>query len=318
MDVRWQCPKHRVPAISVTGSDVRFACGCSVQSRDGVYDFVGTGSYADAFGFQWMHWSQTQLDSHTGTRISRIRLEEALGPDVVQRMRGLRVLEVGCGAGRFTEVLLEMGAQVASVDLSEAAFVNAKNCPPSHAHVVARADVGRLPLEPEQFDVVLALGMVQHTRSSQDTIAAIWRMVAPGGTLILDHYPLNLRYMLQAKPIYRQVLKRQPPHRAIEISNKLYDFWAPLHRRYAGAYRRRVLTRLSPIVFVTDEFPELTEAHMEAWGRLDTFDSLTDWYKHRITRRRLERILERLQPSELTVEGGGNGWLARANRSAQT
>jgi SAM-dependent methyltransferase len=276
---------------------------------------VPSHSYADAFGVQWELWSATQLDSFTGTSISRNRLHEAIGEGGFRMLSGRHVLEVGCGAGRFTEILLNEGARVLSIDLSDAAAVNAKNFPPSAAHIVARADVAALPVGAEQFDIVLALGMLQHTPSPDAAIRNLWNMVSPGGTLIFDHYPFGLRHLLRLKPLYRQVLKRQRPQSALRVSNKLYDFWAPVHRRLAGRVGTVVLTRISPIVFFGSEFPELSDGDKESWGRLDTYDSLTDWYKHRATKSRLETTVCSLSPAQFTVAQGGNGWLVRMTKA---
>ena len=64
---------------------------------------------------------------YTGIPISRTRLRRCLGEAVWKRLAGLDVLECDCGAGRFTEVLLDDGARVTSVDLSEAVDANAEN-----------------------------------------------------------------------------------------------------------------------------------------------------------------------------------------------
>jgi SAM-dependent methyltransferase len=305
VDVDWQCPLHGLPGSPTTAPGIECECGCTFSMRNGVYEFVSKQSYADAFGVQWELWSATQLDSFTGTSISRDRLHEAIGEGESRTLSGRRVLEVGCGAGRFTEILLGEGAHVLSIDLSDAAAVNARNFPPSDAHIVARADVAALPLQPEQFDVVLALGMLQHTPSPDATISNLWTMVAPGGTLIFDHYPFGLRHILRLKPLYRQVLKRQRPQTALRVSNKLYDFWAPVHRKLTGRVGTVLLTRISPIVCFNSEFPELSPDNKESWGRLDTFDSLTDWYKHRSTRARLETKVRALSPAQLKVVQGG-------------
>ncbi|HEY0787434.1 MAG TPA: methyltransferase domain-containing protein, partial [Thermoanaerobaculia bacterium] len=92
---------------------------------------MAISSYADAFGAQWRRYSRTQLDSYTGTTISRDRLRRCLGEELWEGLSGRKVLEAGCGAGRFTEVLLERGAILTSVDLSDAVVANAENFPPS-------------------------------------------------------------------------------------------------------------------------------------------------------------------------------------------
>ena len=66
-------------------------------------------NYADAFGEQWKQFRTTQLDSYSKTSISKNRLYRCLGDEIVQKLQEqdrVEVLEAGCGAGRFTEVLL--------------------------------------------------------------------------------------------------------------------------------------------------------------------------------------------------------------------
>src|SRR5919199_188951 len=70
--------------------------GCRVPVVNGIPRFVDSSNYASAFGLQWNRFRRTQLDSYTGTTISRDRLAGALGgpPDVVS---GKRVVGGGLG-----------------------------------------------------------------------------------------------------------------------------------------------------------------------------------------------------------------------------
>ena len=64
--------------------------------------FVSSDNYAAAFGFEWKAHAKTQLDSYSGSNISQLRLERILG-DKVSSLKGLNVMEAGCGAGRDCE-----------------------------------------------------------------------------------------------------------------------------------------------------------------------------------------------------------------------
>ena len=91
--------------------------------------FVNSENYAAAFGLQWEIFRQTQFDSFTQNPISENRLEIALGQPL-ETIKGLKILEAGSGAGRFTEVLLKYGAEVYSFDISNAVEANYKTtCP---------------------------------------------------------------------------------------------------------------------------------------------------------------------------------------------
>jgi uncharacterized protein YbaR (Trm112 family) len=93
--------------------------------------FVSLDNYAQGFGFQWNKFRKTQLDSHTGIPLSRDCLFESSGwsPSM---LKGKRVLDIGCGAGRFTEIALNAGAIVVALDYSsavDACWANHGSCP---------------------------------------------------------------------------------------------------------------------------------------------------------------------------------------------
>src|SRR5688572_33426799 len=119
--------------------------GCRVPVVRGVPRFVSSDDYAAAFGWQWTHFRKSQLDSHTGTRISRDRLTRCLGGSL-SIVRGKTVLEAGCGAGRFTEILLDAGARVFAADLSAAVEANYDNCGRTPDYFVCQADIRGLPV----------------------------------------------------------------------------------------------------------------------------------------------------------------------------
>ena len=122
------CPRH---GLSLEYSSLKecYSCpsGCAFPAKGGLPRFVPVENYASSFGLQWNQYRTTQLDSHTGLTISKDRLIRLLGGslDVV---KGKMVLEAGCGAGRFTELLLGAGAHLNAVDLSTAVEANYKNC----------------------------------------------------------------------------------------------------------------------------------------------------------------------------------------------
>ncbi|HWC73198.1 MAG TPA: class I SAM-dependent methyltransferase, partial [Gemmatimonadales bacterium] len=121
---------------------------------------VDRHNYTDAFGLQWNTFRKTQLDSYCGTDISLKRARRCIGPEAWAFLHEhpSEVLEAGCGAGRFTEVLLGTGASVTSVDLSNAVEANQENFPQNDRHRVVQADLLRLPFAPRQFDLVFCLG----------------------------------------------------------------------------------------------------------------------------------------------------------------
>jgi SAM-dependent methyltransferase len=186
--------------------------------------------------------------------------------------------------------------------------------PAKRQHRVAQADILKLPFIGRGFDVVFCLGVVQHTPSPEQTIAALFEQVRPGGLLVIDHYTYRLAYFLSTQPLVRVVLRRLPAETGLKVTDEMVNTLWPIHsrlRRY-----RKLLNRISPVYTYFDRFPELSDEHQRAWAFLDTHDALTDHYKWFRTRRQIERALSNLGAIEVETWKGGNGVEARARRSS--
>jgi SAM-dependent methyltransferase len=273
-------------------------------------------NYTDAFGLQWKTFRRTQLDSCTGTTLSRDRAQRCLGEECWERLHSPTrsdVLEVGCGAGRFTEILLSTGAFVTSVDLSAAVEANQDNFPQGTRHRILQADVRHLPFVPKQYDLVFCLGVVQHTPRPEETIQRLYDQVRPGGWLVIDHYAPTLSRLTRSAFLFRVWLRRLPPEEGLKWSERLVDTFLPLHNAVRDTrIAKRLLSRVSPIS-ACEFLPRNHELQRE-WSLLDTYDSLTDWYKHLRTKGQIRRTLESLGANSIWCEYGGNGVEARCQR----
>lgn len=293
---------------------MRCAAGHDYAIRSAIPRLVAAeNNYADAFGEQWKRFRRTQLDSYSGTSISRDRLRRALGERLWQRLVSsgrIEVLEAGCGAGRFTEILLGLPAAfVTSTDLSAAVEPNQDNCPQSDRHRIVQGDINALPFVPGQFDIVLCLGVVQHTRSPEQTIASLYAQLKPGGSLVFDHYAHNLsRYTKVGALLLRPVLKRLSPQAGMAATEKITNAFFPLHRAVRQSRPLQVLlSRVSPLATYFQTIPELDDRLQYEWALLDTHDGLTDWYKRLRTASQLRQAVSGLGAARIEVAEGGNG-----------
>jgi SAM-dependent methyltransferase len=307
----WTCPTHGVELLDQGDALVCQEDHAYPRMR-GIPRFVPAANYAAAFGEQWLRYRLTQLDSHSGTTISEDRVRRCLGEELWATLADAEVLECGCGAGRFTEVLLARGARVTSVDLSAAVEANRENFPESEAHRVAQADIGALPFPEHGFDLVFCLGVVQHTPDPEATIQALYERVQPGGWLVFDHYSRKLAWRLGLAPLFRAVLKRLPAAKRMRATEWLVDLLLPLHRR-AGRLGP-LLTRVSPVYSYYTALPQLDDAAQREWALLDTHDALTDWYKHFRSEAQIQAVLSRLGLERIWCARGGNGVEARGRR----
>ena len=190
------CPKDQQP-LGENQDDLSCSNGHRYKVQNGIARLVPSGTdYTDAFGEQWNTYRATQLDSYTGTTISRERLERCMGPQLWQRLQRSElssVLEAGCGAGRFSEVLLSVpGAVVTSTDLSAAVGASVVNCPISNdtASCSATSTPCRFGQAPT---IVVCLGVIQHTKPGCRDRGAL-RAGKAWWVAVLDHYTASLAH----------------------------------------------------------------------------------------------------------------------------
>ena len=280
--------------------------------RDGIPRFVESG-YADSFGEQWNRYRRVQLDSVTGKPLSANRLWEGTGwrPE---ELVGDRVLEIGAGAGRFTEVLLAAGAEVVAVDASSAIEAcHANN--PSDRLTALQADLFDLPLEPGTFDRVLCYGVLQHTPDPRGAFLAVVEHARPGGLVAADVYR-RADYVdrWSSKSLWRPLTTRMSRDRLRRIVEWYVPRWLPLDTRLARVPRiGRLLTAVVPCWNYTGLL-DLTPDELRAWAVLDTFDALSPRYDRPQTLESVEEWVQAAGLEDTEVRVGGNGILINGRR----
>lgn len=256
--------------------------------------FVDESRYVSAFGLQWLEHSKTQLDSYTGLNITRERITRMFGP-ILDDLKGKSILEAGCGAGRFTEILLEQEAFITAVDLSIAVIANKENNG-GHGNLrIARASITDLPFACGQFDIVFCPGVVQHTPKPEATIKALFDQVKPGGWLVFDQYRHTISSWLKITWVLRIFLKRLSPEMGQKVTDWLVTKWLPIHKKLARkGFLEILLYRISPITAHYSGYLDMSEENQVAWARLNTHDNLTDYHKHFTTTSRITKQLSKL------------------------
>src|SRR5216684_7565198 len=96
-------------------------CRNSFPIVDDLARFVDAQYYAHSFGYQWHRYARARWG-----RESELTFQKKTGFSLGE-MSGKTVLDVGCGTGRFADVVSRAGARVVGVDLSSAAEVAARN-----------------------------------------------------------------------------------------------------------------------------------------------------------------------------------------------
>ncbi len=251
--------------------------------KEGIPRFVPADNYADSFGYQWNKYAKLQLDSSNGSSNSQDRFY-SITEWQPSELAGARVLDVGCGAGRFAEVALAAGAQVTAIDLSGAVDACKANLGDSPQLAVIQASIYELPFRAGSFDYVYSIGVIQHTPDPERSVKEICRLVKPGGQIGLWIYDRNWKSYLGTlgfKYLLRPWTKRMSRGQVERFSNTLEKLCWPINRRarYWGL-PGKVLMRLLPVSCFHLQSVPLSDEDFREWVRLDTFDMYSPAHDH--------------------------------------
>lgn len=128
-------------------------------------------------------------------------------------LAGATVLDVGCGGGILSESMAHAGATVTGIDLAEAPLAVARlHAMETSASVEYRAISAEdcAAEMPGQFDCVTCLEMLEHVPDPASTVAAVARLVKPGGKVFFSTLNRNPKSWLFAIVGAEYVLRLLP------------------------------------------------------------------------------------------------------------
>lgn len=147
------------------------------------------------------------------------RVRYAKEPNILElakfeQAKGLRVLEIGIGAGIDFERWVRHGANSVGVDFTAQGISLTKQCLESEGHrsdsyLLLRADAESLPFEDESFDIVYSYGVLHHTPDTQKAFQNAFRVLREGGKFkcMIYHSPSWTTINLW---LYHGLLKLRP------------------------------------------------------------------------------------------------------------
>ncbi len=138
------------------------------------------------FGSQAERWWDLQGEFKTLHDINPLRIDFI---KQYAQLDGMRVVDVGCGGGILTECLAQNGADAFGIDLSEdlidvADLHGLETGIQAHYQKISAEQLAEE--QPESFDHVTCMEMLEHVPDPGSIIAACAKMVKPGGMVFFS------------------------------------------------------------------------------------------------------------------------------------
>ncbi|HNP48040.1 MAG TPA: class I SAM-dependent methyltransferase [Bacteroidia bacterium] len=183
-------PYTRTPNsfITVDGTEI----ASFVSASDGNMD----ADTVQSFGDEWNTFS-----SFTGEDIQKageqyfdIVTGDMLGPQS-------KVLDIGCGTGRWSKFLSAKVGFIEAIDPSSAVIPAARLVSGNPGIRITQCGVGNIPFPDASFDFVFSLGVMHHLPDTQDAISKAVEKLKPGG-----HFLIYLYYSLDNRSVFFKML----------------------------------------------------------------------------------------------------------------
>ncbi len=160
-----------------------------------------------SFGGQWNRYEVAHEDEDRATF-------EAKTGVALSELAGLRVLDAGCGGGRYATLVAKAGARVIGADHTSAVEKAAALCSRQENAAFLQADLKRLPFAPGSFDFVFSIGVMHHDSDTRAVFDAVAKMVRPGGRMAVWLYRRNTWWQEWLNDSLRRFTVQMPPERS--------------------------------------------------------------------------------------------------------
>lgn len=156
---------------------------------------------------------------------------------------GMRVLDIGCGNGRFYPLLAERKVDYVGLDSSLGLLDEARKKYPEVTF--QEGDATNLPFPDKSFDIAFSFAVIHHIPGGalqKKFIEEVSRVLKPGKTFILTSWYLwTPQY---ERKIFANATKRVFGLSQLEVGDVMLTFGKDKHKRYLHAFTVSELTKL--------------------------------------------------------------------------
>lgn len=135
---------------------------------------------ARSFGYEWHNFPEMYEEWER-------QFLDYMQPHAADFFPRKKILDAGCGNGRFAYYAAKYGAEVWAIDLGPAVEVARRNTEARNVHVI-QADLHDPPFELESFDFIYSIGVLHHLPNPEAAFQNLLRFLKPGGVVQIYLY----------------------------------------------------------------------------------------------------------------------------------
>lgn len=264
---------------------------------------------ARSFGYEWTRFPEMYAEWQQ-------RFLDYMQPHGAEFFRGKKILDAGCGNGRFAYYAGKYGAQVWAIDLGPAVEVARRNTKEIESVQVVQADLHRLPFAPESFDFVYSIGVLHHLPDPEAAFQNLLRYLKPDGEVQIylywrpENQPIK-RALLSLVAASRKVTTRLP-HSLVHA----LAFPAAVAAFAFFVWPYRLLKNIPGLESFAETIPMKQYAHYPFRVCVnDQLDRLSAPIENRYTRQEVRDWLARAN-LESTQVSASYGWVGTGRKPA--